>query len=203
VAVADGMGGAVAGEVASRIAIEAVEGASLDGSAPVDVVDAANQAVLSAVSAEPSLAGMGTTLTLALVAVDGVVTIAHVGDSRAYLHRLGELTQITRDHTFVEEMVARGHLSPTQAESHPRRHLLTRVLGMDDMEIDTYDLRLEPGDRLLLCSDGLTLMLPDSAIATALQNAGDVNEAAWALVEAANAAGGYDNTTVVVVEATP
>ncbi len=199
VAVADGMGGAAAGEVASRLAIEAATGG--DGS-PLDRVLRGNAAVLDAEAADQTLSGMGTTLTLCILGEEGDAQLGHVGDSRAYLLRAGELSQVTRDHTLVAEMVEQGRLSPAQAETHPRRHLLTRVIGMSGVTPDLIDLDLEPGDRLLICSDGLNLMVSDVGIQRLLAGASDPSEAAWSLVEAANAAGGLDNVTVVVVEAT-
>jgi len=202
VAVADGMGGATAGHVASRVALAAAT-TRADGAAAATLVERGNDAVLRAVAEDGSLSGMGTTLTLGIFHPEGRLELAHVGDTRAYLFRGGELDQITSDHTLVAEMVAEGRLTPAQAETHPRRHLLTRVVGMAGTEVDTYDVELRPGDRVLLCSDGLTGMVPDHAIARILHEASDPAEAAWSLVEAANAAGGHDNTTVAVVDVDP
>ncbi len=145
---------------------------------------------------------MGTTLTIGLFEADGHLELGHVGDSRTYLLRKGELRQVTRDHTLVGEMVEQGRLTPTQAETHPRRHLLTRVIGMAGVTPDIIEMEIESGDRLLFCSDGLNLMLTDVGIARLLGGAADPSDAAWSLVEAANAAGGLDNVTVVVVDAT-
>ena len=201
VAIADGMGGHVGGEVASRLAVEAAiappPGEDVDVG---DRVDLGNDAVLAATEEDPSLAGMGTTLTLGLFDTDGALHIGHVGDSRLYLLRDGELRQLTRDHTWVMDMLSRGQLSEKQAVNHPRRHLLTRVLGMAGVPVDEDTLELEEGDRLLVCSDGLTTMLRDRAIAGILRDAETPSDAVWALVEGANAAGGYDNTTVAVVD---
>jgi protein phosphatase len=200
VAVADGMGGAAAGEVASRLAIEAAtSGRPSDPDVQRRVI-AGNEAVLDAITDDPQLAGMGTTLTLAVFDTDGTAHFGHVGDSRAYVLRKGSLRQLTHDHTYVMELVARGQLSRADAENHPRRHLLTRVIGMDDLVIDSFAEELEPLDRLLLCSDGLTSMVDDATIASVLREAGSPSEAAWALVERANANGGVDNTTVAVVD---
>lgn len=199
VAVADGMGGHAAGEIASATAIKGAL-AVPDGSA-AEMVKAANRAVLAAVDADSSLSGMGTTLTLARFWPDGRLEIGHVGDSRAYLWRGDRLTQLTIDHTFVRELIAQGRLAPEAAETHPRRHMLTRTVGMSDVRVDTLDIHLMAGDRLMLCSDGLTNMVSDEAIARILGSTAAPADAVWSLVEAANAAGGHDNTTVAVVDA--
>jgi len=201
IAVADGMGGAVAGEVASRVAIEAaVVQEPTDDLTPGDRVRNGNAAVVEAVAADYELSGMGTTLTLGLFLPSGTVQIAHIGDSRLYLYRDGELQQLTTDHTLVAELVALGQITPEQAETHPRRHLVTRVIGTPVVDVDEFDLNLEPEDRLVFCSDGLNSMLRDHEIAAQLAEASSPSEAAWSLVEAANAAGGTDNTTVAVVD---
>ena len=198
VAVADGMGGAAAGEVASRLAIDA---ATREDGTVQERVRRGNEAVVAAEASDSSLSGMGTTLTLGIFHADGRVELGHVGDSRAYLLRDGELRQVTRDHTLVSDMVEQGRLSAAQAETHPRRHLLTRVIGMEGVTPDIIELTLEVGDRLLFCSDGLTNMVAGVGIQRLLQAAADPPEAAWSLVEAANAAGGLDNVTVIVVDA--
>ena len=201
VAIADGMGGHVGGEIASSLAIEAATSSPAETAvAPRERVEAGNEAVVEASSGNPDLAGMGTTLTLAEFDTDGSIRIAHVGDSRLYLLRDGGLNQLTTDHTWVTEMQRRGHISEDQAATHPRRHLLTRVLGMAGVEIDEDAVDLKPGDRVLICSDGLTTMLDDPEVADILTSAETPSDAVWALVEAANAAGGYDNTTVAVVD---
>lgn len=201
IAVADGMGGAVAGEVASRVAIEAAfVQEPTDDLAPGDRVRNGNDAVVEAVAADYELSGMGTTLTLGLFLPSGTVRIAHIGDSRLYLYRDGELRQLTTDHTLVAELVAMGQITPEEAETHPRRHLVTRVIGTPVIDVDEFDLDLEPNDRLVFCSDGLNSMLRDHEIAAKLAEASSPSEAAWSLVEAANAAGGTDNTTVAVVD---
>jgi len=200
IAVADGMGGAVAGEVASRLAIVA---AAEDGATgALARISRGNRAVLDAVDNDPSLTGMGTTMTLIILHPSGALEGAHVGDSRAYLFRDGTLSQLTTDHTFVAEMIALGRITPAQAATHPRRHMLTRVVGTQDMEADSFEIEMEAGDRILLCSDGLTGMIPDRSISLLLDAASNPNEAAWSLVEAANKAGGLDNTTVAVVDVT-
>lgn len=194
--VADGMGGHVAGEVASRIAVDTA--IDIVGS-PADRVTGANHALLLEVADKPELAGMGTTMTL-LEMTDGVARIAHVGDSRAYLLRDGVLRQLTEDHTVAAEYVAAGKLSPEEAQHHPQRNMITRALGLtQNLMVDELDEPVRPGDRFLLCSDGVNSMLSDQEIADELA-AETAEEAAWALVEAANQAGGNDNITAVVVD---
>jgi protein phosphatase len=195
--VADGMGGAVGGEVASRLAVETAVAAQ---GTPLERVVAANRSVVDAALGDPHLAGMGTTMTLVELGPDQVAHLAHIGDSRAYLLRGGSLSMLTADHTVVAEHVASGRISEEDALTHPQRSMLTRVLGISpDVEIDEIDLPLEAGDRLLLCSDGLTNMVPDDQIASTLA-ATTPEEAAWTLIEQANRAGGHDNITVVVVD---
>lgn len=201
IGVADGMGGAVAGEVASRLAIEAAfapdAGAEIT---PTERVMNGNAAVVEAIEEDASLSGMGTTLTLGLLLPSGSAQIGHIGDSRLYLYRDGELTQLTRDHTLVADLVAMGQITPEQAATHPRRNLVTRVIGAPEITVDELELELKPGDRLVFCSDGLNSMLRDPEIAAELAAATSPSEAAWSLVEAANTAGGTDNTTVAVVD---
>jgi protein phosphatase len=200
VVVADGMGGHVAGEIASGLAIDRVAETAPDESdvSPGDRVKAANDRLLAAVREDPALLGMGTTMTLGLFDTAGALHIGHVGDSRAYLLRDDELRQLTKDHTVVAELVALGHLSEEAAERHPQRHLLTRTLGLGPVDVDEYEYALQPGDRVLICSDGLTAMVDDDAILS--MAGGDVEATVWTLIEAANAAGGVDNTTVAVVD---
>jgi PPM family protein phosphatase len=201
VAVADGMGGHRAGEVASATALEALRAAMAAGQPLRDAIEGANDAVLEKSVTDHELRGMGTTLTAGTLGTDGNLLVGHVGDSRAYLVRDGELTQITNDHSLVEEMVRGGELTPEQAESHPRRSIITRALGIDpEVEVDVYPLELRPGDRLLLCSDGLTTMLRGDEIAEILEGEPHPERAAQLLVDAANAAGGEDNVTALVVE---
>ena len=200
IALADGMGGHVAGEVASRIAIE--EATETTGN-PERRVKTSNEAIIDAVLEKPSLAGMGTTLTLAQLEPIGRVTVGHVGDSRAYLLGADEFTQLTEDHTYVQEEVNAGRLTPAEARGHSKGGLITRALGLGrDVEVDIKRSRLIAGDRILLCSDGLTDMLTDDEIAAILAE-GTPSEAAWALIEAANQAGGLDNVSVVVVVVEP
>lgn len=197
VMVADGMGGAVAGEVASSMAVETARNSEGD---LIDRVLDANQAILDEVERRPELRGMGTTLTLFQLGEDGVAHFAHVGDSRAYLLRDGELTQLTEDHTVVNMYLRTGAIAPEEAANHPQRSLITRAVGLTpDLDVDTGNLTLEAGDRLLLCSDGVNGMIDDDEIAEALA-AESSEEAAWLLVEKANLAGGHDNITALVVD---
>ncbi|MDQ3944832.1 MAG: Stp1/IreP family PP2C-type Ser/Thr phosphatase [Actinomycetota bacterium] len=201
-AVADGMGGHRAGEVASATAIDALQAAFADGASLDQAVEEANAAVYEKASANLDMRGMGTTLTAAVLLDDRHALLGHVGDSRAYLMRDGGVTQITEDHSLVEQLVREGRLSPEEAADHPQKAIITRALGIDpDVEVDTYPIDLRPGDRLLLCSDGLTNMLNDAAIARVLRRQPDPQEAAEQLVDMANEAGGDDNITVVVIDA--
>jgi protein phosphatase len=191
------MGGAIGGEIASQLA---VEHASDGVGSPVERVIRANEAVVNRTLSEPGLAGMGTTLTLAEFGDDGAVNLAHVGDSRAYLLHQGLFEQLTDDHTVVAEQLAAGHISPADAVTHPQRSMLTRVLGISpDVEVDSITFDSTAGDRLLICSDGLTNMVEDERVAQLLAK-GSPEEAVWALIEEANRAGGHDNITVVVVD---
>jgi protein phosphatase len=200
-AVADGMGGHQAGEVASATAIEALRAAVASGTPIRDAITLANDAVVERSAADERLRGMGTTMTAATLAAGGTLLIGHVGDSRAYLARDGELRQITEDHSLVEEMVRGGELTPEQAEVHPQRSVITRALGIDPgVEVDLYPVELQEGDRVLLCSDGLTGMVRTEEIAAVLQREPDPPKAANELVEAANEAGGEDNITVVLLD---
>jgi PPM family protein phosphatase len=201
VAVADGMGGHRAGEVASATALEALRAAVANGQSLRDAIEGANDAVLEKSASDRELHGMGTTLTAGMLGSDGHLVVGHVGDSRAYLVRDGELTQITHDHSLVEEMVRGGELTPEQAEVHPQRSIITRALGIDpQIEVDEYPIHLQPGDRILLCSDGLTTMVRPDEIASILNRERDPKRAAQLLVDAANEAGGEDNVTAVIIE---
>ena len=200
-AIADGMGGHRAGEVASATALEGLQLAMAEGIAVGDAVGRANTAVWDKASADPELAGMGTTVTAAWS--DGTtLTVAQVGDSRAYLLRGETLQQVTVDHTLVEELIRTGRLTEEQAKVHPQRSIITRALGVDSsVDVDVFSLVLQPNDRVMLCSDGLTSMVRTGPIADILLREADPTAAANALVDAANAAGGDDNITVVVLDA--
>ena len=200
-AVADGMGGHRGGEVASSLALETVQGMfeRKEGSLADQVVEA-NRAVFDRSQTDRSVSGMGTTLTAALV--DGSrVHLVHVGDSRAYLLRGGELAQLTEDHTLVHRMVMEGEISQEEAETHPQRSILTRALGVDQsVQVDEGDVEVADGDRLLLCTDGLTGMVPEGQIREILLESADPQEAVEKLVKVANRAGGIDNITAVILD---
>jgi PPM family protein phosphatase len=198
-AVADGMGGHQGGEVASNLALERLERATDDDSDLAEVVREANRAVFEQAAQDPGLAGMGTTLTAVRVQ-DERLHLAHVGDSRMYLLRDGRLERITRDHTVVEQLVDQGRMSVEDAKIHPQRSILTRALGVDeDIQVDEADVDVRPGDRVLLCSDGLTGMVDEDRILSILTDTPDPQAACTALIEAANQAGGQDNITAVVL----
>jgi PPM family protein phosphatase len=200
-AVADGMGGHRGGEVASNLALETVQGMfeRREGSLAEQVAEA-NRAVFDRSQSDRRVSGMGTTLTAARV--DGNrVHLVHVGDSRAYLLRGGELTQITEDHTLVHRMVLEGEISEEEAETHPHRSVLTRALGVDrNIQVDEGDIEVAPGDRLLLCTDGLTGMVPEKQILEILLETLDPQQAVDELVKGANRAGGIDNITAVILD---
>ena len=199
-AVADGMGGHRAGEVASATALEALRAAVASGTGIGDAITNANAAVHGKATGDEDLHGMGTTLTAVVPDGNGVL-VGHVGDSRAYLLRDGELRQLTTDHSLVEELVREGRLTEEQAAVHPQRSIITRALGVEDnVEVDVYPVPLLPGDRLLLCSDGLTTMLRPQDISALLRRESDPTRAANLLVDAANAAGGEDNITTIVID---
>ena len=203
--VADGMGGARAGEVASRIAVETLaDGGRADGGHSgaeamlADTARDANRRIYELAQEDDSRAGMGTTFTAVLVD-DGDVVTGHVGDSRLYRYRDGQLERLTRDHSLVEELVRRGELDPEEAETHPQRSIITRALGPEpDVEVETFTCPGRADDVYLVCSDGLTSMVPESRVAAVLGESGTLDDAAGALVEAANDAGGKDNITVVL-----
>src|SRR5437016_9083658 len=206
-AVADGMGGHRGGEVASLTAIESLRVAFDDDHSAEGLTEAvreANRAVWEKAQDDADLRGMGTTLTaVALVEVDGEqrLVVVNVGDSRAYLLQQGELSRLTEDHSLVEDLVREGQLSADEAAIHPQRHILTRVLGMGpDVEPDMWQILPYEGDRLLLCSDGLTNEVTDSEIASVLRRLADPTDAARELVRLARAHGGSDNITVVVID---
>jgi serine/threonine protein phosphatase PrpC len=203
-AIADGMGGAQAGEVASRLAAAALKesGAATGGEQRiVDLVQEANRRVYDRSSTDPNTFGMGTTITVALVE-DGRVAFGHVGDSRAYLIRDGVMEQVTEDHSLVNELLKSGKLSPEEAETHPQKSVITRALGTDpDVDVDTFTIDAVAGDLFLLCSDGLTDMVEEETILDLVErNRGDIDAALKALVRAANRGGGEDNITVVAFE---
>ena len=205
-AIADGMGGAQAGELASRLAAAAIEEAApavSDEQGVVTVVRQANRRIFERALQDPGAAGMGTTATVALVDErEETLTIAHVGDSRAYRYRDGVLEQLTTDHSLVGELVRAGRLTEAEAAVHPHRSVITRALGTDaEVEVETRIVEIAPGDLVLLCSDGLSAMVRDEDIMRILGGAeGDPHRSVDALVRAANDAGGEDNITVVVFE---
>jgi len=201
-AVADGMGGAQAGEVASRTVVDCLRRGLPDGGSPEErlasLAEEANGLIHRKAAEDEQRAGMGTTLTAAYVDEDAV-SFGHVGDSRAYLFRDGTLQQLTNDHSLVGEMVRRGKLTAEQAEEHPQRSIITRALGPEPaVEVDHMTTYARDGDVFLLCSDGLTSMVGDDAIEQFLREAPDLRSAGQALIDAANAAGGRDNITVVL-----
>jgi protein phosphatase len=218
--IADGMGGHAGGDVASRIAVDTTVQfwqRHRDTSTPVipekspfyieaqlrATIIACHQAILLEASRDPTLAGMGTTIVILVVTStpEPTATIAHVGDSRAYLLRAETLTQLTRDHSLVEEQVRKGSISSEEALTHPHRHVLSRALGIaGQFQPDITSHRLEPDDILLLCTDGLTKTLDDILITHTLLHSGPEAEVICRrLIETANARGGPDNTTVIVV----
>ncbi|MFL5828865.1 MAG: Stp1/IreP family PP2C-type Ser/Thr phosphatase [Solirubrobacteraceae bacterium] len=199
--VADGMGGAQAGEVASRMAVELFAQGLPDSGGPEErlatVVQAANEQIYERAHSEHQLAGMGTTLTAAYLD-DAHLSIAHVGDSRAYLFRDGQLKRLTQDHSLVDELVREGKLTEEQAAEHPQRSIITRALGPEaQVTVDTWTYPARAGDVVLLCSDGLTSMLSEERISQILNGAASLEAAADQLIADANAAGGRDNITVV------
>jgi len=201
-AVADGMGGAKAGEVASKIAAGTFEGEADSGEPPeaqlARILREANRRIYELALKDESHHGMGTTLTAAMVH-GNEISFAHVGDSRAYVLRSGDLEQLTSDHSLVAELERSGQISPEAAEHHPQRSIITRALGPEpEVEVDTYTVTGRDGDLFLLCSDGLTSMISDQEVASILRSSESLEEAADALVRAANQSGGKDNITVVL-----
>jgi protein phosphatase len=200
--VADGMGGAQAGEVASQVAVQQFE-QGLSGDGPPEerlshAVQRANHEIYELSHADAARAGMGTTLTAAYLDEDRVA-IAHVGDSRAYLLRDGELTRLTEDHSLVEELRRKGKLTEEEALEHPQRSVITRALGIEPtVEVDTWSYPVRAGDVVLLCSDGLTSMIAEGEVKRALIESPNVATAADRLIDEANAAGGRDNITVIL-----
>lgn len=202
-AVADGMGGAQAGEVASRMAVKTLEPGLPDGSGSAEerlagLVKRANADIHEHSRASEERAGMGTTITAAYVGEEEL-SIAHVGDSRLYLLREGSFERLTRDHSLVDELVREGKLTPEEADVHPQRSIITRALGPEpDVDVDSMTWRARAGDIYLLCSDGLTSMVPEKRVGEIVRGADSLESAGRALIEAANAAGGRDNITVVL-----
>lgn len=215
--VADGMGGAAAGEEASRMTVEAIEGKIITKEPILEKLNAlddeqvahklrqilrtANQEIMQRAADTPELRGMGTTATLAFVR-DRQAVVAHVGDSRAYLVRRRDqaISQVTADHSFVEALVAAGHITQEQAENHPMQHVLYRALGQsEDIDVDVYYVRLHVGDWLVMCSDGLTRHVKPTEIADAALAADDPQTVTQQLIDLANARGGEDNVSVVAV----
>jgi len=203
-AIADGMGGAQAGEVASRLATVALKESGTEASGEeriIDLIQEANRRVYDRSSTDPNTSGMGTTITVAVVE-DERVAFGHVGDSRAYLIREATMEQLTEDHSLVNELLKTGRLSREEAETHPQRSVITRALGTDpDVDVDTFTIAAREGDLFLLCSDGLTDMVSEDSILSVVErNRDDISGALRALVRAANKAGGEDNITVVAFE---
>jgi protein phosphatase len=218
--VADGMGGHAAGEVASRITVESIQEyiaateeehesswpfgfnsrVSLEGNRLTTAVEKANEKVMRAVQNRPELKGMGTTVVAALFDGDRA-TLVHVGDSRAYLFRDGELRRLTDDHSWVQEQVNAGILSEDEAKSHPLKNVVTRALGgAAHVSVDLIEVPVRTGDRYLLCSDGLTGMLPDEELFEHFRTGGALEGTVRALVDVANVRGGVDNITAILVE---
>jgi protein phosphatase len=217
--VADGMGGHSHGEVASRIAVDTIRdfiqrenaadpaGENSTGDGPLRehslklrrAVRLAHDQVLEAIHQDGSLQGMGTTV-VGLLVRDRTAALAHVGDSRAYRVRHGELRQLTQDHTWVHEQVKAGYLSEEQARHHPLKNVVTRALGSDkEVLVDLQEIEIEPGDLYLICSDGLTTMLDDGEILRIVQSGGSLDETCRRLIGEANARGGLDNVTVILI----
>jgi protein phosphatase len=202
-AVADGMGGAQAGEVASHLAVEVLEQGLPEGAASVEErlrarVREANERILARAQGDDQLAGMGTTLTAAYVGEDDL-TVAHVGDSRLYRLRDGTFERLTDDHSLVEELVRQGKLTPEEADEHPQRSIITRALGAEaGVEADSRTWPARADDLYLICSDGLTSMVPESRVAEVVANAPSLSSAGRTLIDLANDAGGRDNITVVL-----
>ena len=198
-AVADGMGGARAGEVASAMAVAALHDFRGDEQVLVDAIKQVNARIHATAQADASLLGMGTTITAAMIDADALV-VAHVGDSRAYLLRARRLQQITSDHSLVGELIRRGALTPAEAERHPQRSVITRALGAESaVEVDVLRISAEAEDVILLCSDGLTGMVSDVELERIINNGGTMEQVAQRLITAANGAGGEDNITAVLM----
>ncbi len=206
-AIADGMGGAQAGEVASRLAAAAVRepvprALAAGGEERIfELIQEANRRVYDRSNTDPNTSGMGTTMTVALVE-DANVAFGHVGDSRAYLIRDGRMEQLTEDHSLVNELMKSGKLSREEAQTHPQKSVITRAVGTDpDVDVDTFTVPVQTGDLFLLCSDGLTDVVSEDEILDLVErNRQDIDRALRALVKEANRGGGEDNITVVAFE---
>lgn len=209
-ALCDGMGGAAAGEVASRIAVDtlinqlcAADSHENRRKVLEEAIAAANQIVHARAEKEAALHGMGTTLVAVAIGGDRAL-VGHVGDSRCYLYRRGELSRLTHDHSLVDEQVRLGQLTQDEADHSPLRNVITRAIGTQtSVSADIAELALEPDDILLLCSDGLTKELSDDRIAAMLGDDGDLDSLCGRLIEAAKAAGGHDNVTAVLTKILP
>ncbi len=205
-AVADGMGGHAAGEVASKLAVNTIaeyirqyKGSRQPGQVLSDAVTAANREIFSQANAKPSQLGMGTTLSAVWIPDDHAY-LAHVGDSRIYLFRDNNIQLLTKDHSFVSEMVRKGNITAEEAKNHPRRNLLTRALGTEtDVEVDLSELSLLQDDLLLCCTDGLSSIVSSDELCAILQNKTKISEKLKQMVDLALARGGQDNITVLLV----
>ena len=199
-AVADGVGGHRAGEVASGTAVEAIRASLARGEAIDEAIRDANHAIFARANADASLHGMGTTVTAAIVAGEGQLLIGHVGDSRAYLVRDGALSRLTTDHSLVQELLVEGRITADQAATHPQRSIITRAVGMEtNIDVDVYPVEVHDGDQLLLCSDGLTDMVSEHGVHEILSEGGAPQDRAEALVDRALENGGADNVTAIVL----
>ena len=210
--VADGLGGHASGEVASRIAVDelaayfrATDADPADGAHEDRIAEAmrrANQAILARARAEPELSGMGTTLVAGYFAEDGPLVVAHVGDSRAYLFRKGELRRLTEDHSLLQDFIRQSRPSAAEIDAFPHKNVIVRAVGMrDEVEVDLSRVDVREGDVLLLCCDGLFGMVSDEQMAEILrEEGGEILRANQRLVDAANDAGGADNVTSVLVQ---
>jgi protein phosphatase len=207
-AVCDGMGGAAAGEVASRLAVDAlierlcaVKSEEDRRRAMTEAVTAANRLIYAQAAQDPTLQGMGTTLVAAAIQ-DHHALICHVGDSRCYLFRAGKLTRQTNDHSLVEEQVRLGHMTRQDAKHSPLKNVITRAIGTQkSVEPEIKELPLEPGDILLLCSDGLTGEVSEDRMAAMLEAPGTIDQRCRRLIDAANEAGSHDNVTALLIRA--
>lgn len=207
--VADGMGGHNAGDYASRIAVETIVSVAADSveKEPVRILDiairSANDRIRTLAGGSRELEGMGTTV-VAAACVGSVLYVANVGDSRLYVVNGRDIRQITRDHSWVEEMVQRGGIGRKEARNHPDKNIITRAVGAEDtVTADFFTVQLQDGDEILMCTDGLTNMLEDEEIRMIVSGARDIVEKAQALVEAANESGGRDNISVILIETDP